>query len=113
MKTNFTFSLPADKVGRQVLFLAVILSFISVNARTIEDTSQPAGKKGFDVEFTQLRSSEFTLNFNLHKYGIHQITKDGVIYSEIKFSGNIKTNYTSITKARYSLSGIWRRISFK
>ncbi|GAI56720.1 unnamed protein product, partial [marine sediment metagenome] len=63
MKTKFTFSiLPADKVGRQVLFLVAILFFINVNARTKKDTSQPAGKKGFDVEFTQLRSSEFTLD---------------------------------------------------
>ncbi len=92
MKTNFTFSiLPANKVGRQVLFLAALLSFISVNAGTIKD-------KGFDVEFTQLRSSEFTLNFNLHKYGIHQITKDGVIYSEIKFQGNIKTKKKGYAK---------------
>ena len=45
--------------------------------------------QGFDVQFTQNRSDIFTLDVNLEKYNVQVVEKDGQMFSELQFAGNI------------------------
>ena len=47
---------------------------------------------GFDVSFTQPKSDQIRLDFDLGNYNLEQITKDGVTYSTINFENTITTN---------------------
>ncbi|HBF88098.1 MAG TPA: hypothetical protein DDX39_05600 [Bacteroidales bacterium] len=68
-----------------------LVATIMMISFTIEANSQSIVKKngGYDVTFNQNRSSEFTLDFDLDKYRLETVEKNGVAYTTIEFGKNI------------------------
>jgi len=82
MKTKIT------NLWRLILVSVFIFSFV---------VSYAADKKiqtgsGYTVEFTQAKSSEFNLNFELGDFEITQIEKNGIVYSYISHERFIRTD---------------------
>lgn len=47
--------------------------------------------KGYDVNYEQTRADEFTLQFQLQDFEVIDVEKNGIMYSKIKFLGNLNT----------------------
>jgi hypothetical protein len=49
-------------------------------------------EKGFDVRYERTKSDQIVLNFDVDKYSIGSVEKDGVIYSTIDYKGRVTTS---------------------